>query len=68
LAQRAQIVDRGQIILQFYPEETQAILYGLERARAEAADRQPEEILRTVYRVTHTDNRFEFSVEEQFYR
>ncbi|MEX2091154.1 MAG: hypothetical protein WD971_00680 [Pirellulales bacterium] len=68
LAQRANIVNRGQIILQFYPEETQAILYGLERARAQSADREPEEIFRTVYRVTHTGNRFEFTIDEQQYK
>jgi hypothetical protein len=67
LAQRAKILDRGQIVLQFYPEETQAILYELERQRAQAADRQTEEILRTVYRVAHTGNLFEFVVEEQYY-
>jgi hypothetical protein len=67
LAQRAKILDHGQIVLQFYPEETQAILYELERERAQAADRQTEEILRTVYRVAHTGNLFEFVVEEQYY-
>ncbi len=67
LAQRAKIVDRGQIILQFYPEETSAILYQLERARAQSANRQPEEISRTVYRVTHTGSNFEIAVEEQSY-
>ena len=68
LAQRANIVNRGQIILQFYPEETQAILYGLERERAQSADREPEEIFRTVYRVTHTGNSFEFAIDEQQYK
>jgi hypothetical protein len=68
LATRASIVDRGQIILQFYPEETQAILYGLENERARSADREPEEILRTVFRVTHTGNQYEFQVEEQYYK
>ena len=67
LAQRAKIVDRGRIILQFYPDETSAILYELERGRAESANRQPEEILRTVYRVTHSADRFEIGVEEQSY-
>ena len=68
LATRAKIVDRGQIILQFYPEATQAILYGLESERAQSAGREPEEILRTVYRVTHTADRFEFQVDEQYYK
>jgi hypothetical protein len=67
LAQRAKIVDRGQIILQFYPDPTSTILYELERARAASADRRPEEILRTVFRVTHTGNSFEIAVEQQSY-
>jgi hypothetical protein len=67
LAQRAKIVDRGRIILQFYPDATSAILYQLERERAQAANRQPEEILRTLYRVTHTGNDFQIAIEEQSY-
>lgn len=68
LASRAGIADLGRIILQFYPEQTQAILYELERARAQAAGRQPEDVLRTVYRVTRNGDRFDINVEEQFYR
>jgi hypothetical protein len=68
LATRAKIVDRGQIILQFYPEATQAILYGLESDRAQSADREKEEILRSVFRVTHTGNRFEIQIVEQYYK
>ncbi len=67
LAQRANIIDRGQIILQFYPEETQAILYGLEHERAQARDREIEEVVRTVYRVSHNGDRFEFAIEQQLY-
>lgn len=67
LAQRAKIAGRGRIILQFYPDATSAILYELERGRAESAGRQPEEILRTVFRVTHTGSSFAIAVEEQFY-
>lgn len=66
LAKNAGIVDLGQIILQFYPPETQAILYDLERRQA--AGRRPEEIRRTVFRVTPKGDAFEFSVEQQFYR
>ena len=66
LAAKAGIGDKGPIILQFYPPEAQAILVGLERNRA--GTRKPETIRGTVFRVTHTGNRFEFSVEDQTYR
>jgi hypothetical protein len=66
LAAAAGIADKGRIILQFYPTEAQTILFDLEQKRA--AGRTPEQIRRTVFRVTHTGNRFEFSVEEQSYR
>jgi len=66
LAKNAGITDRGQIILQFYPPETQAILYDLERR--EAAGRRPEEIRRTIFRVAPKGDEFEFSVDQQYYR
>jgi len=66
LAKNAGIVDEGQIILQFYPPETQAILYDLERR--EAGGRRPDEIRRTIFRVTPKGDKFEFSVDQQFYR
>jgi hypothetical protein len=65
LATKAGIADKGQIILQFFPPETQAILFGLEQKQAGA--RTPEQIRRTVFRVTRKGDRFEFSVEEQSY-
>jgi hypothetical protein len=66
LAVKAGIADKGQIILQFYPDQAQAILYDLEQKRA--GGRKPEQIRRTVFRVTRSGTRFVFSVEEQFYR
>ena len=66
LAVKAGIADKGQIILHFYPPEAQAIIYTLEQERA--GGRKPEQIRRTVFRVTRTGDRFVFSVEEQFYR
>jgi hypothetical protein len=66
LAKKAGIADKGQIILQFYPPKTQAILYGLEQQRA--GGRKPEQIRHTVFRVTPSGDGFEFSVEEQSYR
>ena len=66
LVKNAGLTDRGQIVLQFYPAETQAILYELERTHA--AGRRPEDIRRTVFRVTPQGNQFEFSVEEQYFR
>jgi hypothetical protein len=66
LAAKAGIADKGQIILQFYPPKTQAILYELEQQRA--GERKPEQIRHTVFRVVPSGERFEFSVEEQSYR
>jgi hypothetical protein len=66
LAMKAGIADKGRIILQFYPSDAQKILFDLEQKRA--AGRTPEQIRRTVFRVTRTGNGFEFSVEEQSYR
>jgi hypothetical protein len=66
LAVKAGVADEGEIILQFYPNETAAILYGLEQKSA--GGRKPEQIRRTVFRVTHSGDRFEFSVAEQSYR
>jgi hypothetical protein len=66
LAKNAGIVDRGRIILQFYPPETQAILYDLERRQA--AGHKPESIRRTIFRVTPKGKEFEFGVEQQLYR
>lgn len=65
LATRAGIADKGRIILQFFPPDTQAILFGLEQKKA--GDRTPEQIRRTVFRVTRKGAGFEFSVEEQSY-
>jgi hypothetical protein len=66
LALKSGIADKGQIVLQFYPPRTQAILYDLEQKRA--AGRSPEQIRSTVFRVKPTGEGFEFSVEEQSYR
>ncbi len=68
LAARSGIADQGRIILQFYPDPAYAILQQLEQSRAESADRRPEEIRRTIFRVTPTDDRFEFQVVDQSYR
>jgi hypothetical protein len=66
LAAKAGIADKGEIILQFFPPKTQAILYSLEQQRA--GGRKPEQIRHTVFRVTAVGDRFEFAVEEQSYR
>ena len=66
LVAKAGIADKGRIILQFYPTDAQKILFDLEQNRA--AGRTPEQIRRTVFRVTRAGNGFEFSVEEQSYR
>jgi hypothetical protein len=66
LAAKAGIADKGDIIFQFLPDQTAAILFDLERKSA--GGRKPEQIRRTVFRVTRNGNRFEFSVAEQSYR
>jgi hypothetical protein len=66
LVEKAGITDRGQIILQFFPPETQAILFRLEQQHANG--RGPESIRRTVFRVTPVGDRFEFRVISQSYR
>jgi hypothetical protein len=66
LAAKAGIADKGQIILQFFPPDAQSIITGLEQKKA--GGRPPEQIRRTVFRVTRTGDRFEFSVEEQSYK
>jgi hypothetical protein len=66
LVQKAGIAEKGPIVLQFYPAEAYAILVNLEQKHAEG--RRPEQIRRTVFRVTTIEDRFEFSVQEQFYR
>lgn len=66
LAAKAGITDKGQIILQFYPPKTYAILVTLEQKQAGA--RKPDTIRGTVFRVTHTGKAFEFSVIDQSYR
>jgi len=68
LVAKAGIGDRGQIVMQFYPPETQALFQELERKYAEAKSRRPSDIRLTVFRVTRNDGRFAYSVEEQFYR
>lgn len=68
LATKAGIAGKGQIILHFYPREASGILLGLEQAKAKAADRKPDMIRGTTFRVTKTGTRFEFSVIDQSYR
>jgi hypothetical protein len=68
LVAKAGIGDRGQIVMQFYPTATQAMLQDLERKHAEAKSRRIADIRLTIFRVTRTGDRFAYSVEEQFYR
>ena len=63
LAQKAGIARHGHIVLQFYPPEAQAILFGLEQQAA--GDRKLDVIRRTVFRVNRKGRTFEFSVDEQ---
>jgi hypothetical protein len=66
LAAKAGIAEQGNIILQFYPQRTQDILFGLEQQHADG--RSPEQIRHTIFRVTPVGNEFKFSIEEQSYR
>ncbi len=66
LAKKAGIADHGRIILQFFPPRTQAVLFGLEQQAARG--HKPEDIRRTVFRVTPQGDQFEFSVISQSYR
>jgi type IV pilus assembly protein PilM len=63
LARKAGIARHGSIVLQFYPPEAQAILFGLEQQAA--GDRKLDVIRRTVFRVNRKGKTFEFSVDEQ---
>jgi len=66
LAAKAGIADKGELILQFYPPQTQAILFALEQQRAGGPT--PEKIRHTVFRVLPKGDQFEFVVEAQSYR
>ncbi|HJQ82294.1 MAG TPA: hypothetical protein VJ828_20195 [Lacipirellulaceae bacterium] len=66
LTAKAGIADKGDIILQFFPPDTEAILLGLEQKHA--GERKPDEIRHTVFRVTPVGDRFQLSVEQQSYR
>ena len=68
LAARAGIADKGRIILQFYPEESYALLLRLENEKAAADGHEQIDVRRTVFRVTRTGNQFELDVLEQTYR
>ena len=68
LVVKAGVGDQGQIVMQFYPAETQAQFHELERKFAEERMRRPAEIRLTVFRVTRSGDRFALRVEEQLYR
>jgi hypothetical protein len=68
LAAKAGIGGRGDIVIQFYPPESGAILVTLEQKLATSRGRQPETIRSSVFRVTRTGDRFEFSVIDQSYK
>lgn len=63
LARKAGIAGHGRIVLQFYPQNAQAILYGLEQQAA--GGKSVESIRKTIFRVTPKGNAFDFSVDEQ---
>lgn len=65
LATKAQIVDKGNIIVHYYPPETEGMLLGLEKQAAKG--RPIEQIRMTVFRVEREGAGFEFRVENQIY-
>lgn len=67
LAQKAGILDKGPLVLQFCSPATQQQLLGME---LEKADGKPKtDIARTVFRVTKSGRNFGFEVEsQQYYR
>jgi hypothetical protein len=67
LAEKAAILDRGTLVLQFCTAATQAKLLQLER---EAADgRPPRDIALTVFKVVKRGGGYDFEVaDQQFYR
>jgi hypothetical protein len=68
LAVKAGIGSKGQIVIQFYPNESAADLIGKEQKLATSRGRTPNTIHGTVFRVTRIGDRFEFSVIDQSYK
>ncbi len=68
LAQKANIFNRGALILQFCANETHGLILGLEQQEAENNRRQPIDIKRTIFRVQKQRGKYEFSVEKQEYK
>lgn len=68
LAAKAGIAGRGNIIIQFWPDESAQYLLGLEdQAWKQAKKSSLEEVQRTIFRVVRSGNRFEWKLEEQVY-
>lgn len=69
LIQRANIKTDRRMILQFYPKETERLLYSLEVAAArEAGHTDPREFLKTIFGVRTTRRGYEFHVIDQYFR
>jgi hypothetical protein len=68
LATKAGIGGKGQIVIHFYPNESAADIIGKEQRLASSRARKPETIQSTVFRVTRTGDRFEFSAIDQSYK
>jgi hypothetical protein len=68
LAAKAGIGGRGSIVIQFYPPKSGGILVSKEQALATSRGRKPETIRNTVFRVTRTGDRFEFTAIDQSYK
>lgn len=68
LVQRAGIANRGNIIIQFWPNESAGYLLGLEnQAMQKAGKTALDQVQRSVFRVVRDGNEFTWELEEQLY-
>lgn len=68
LCTRAGIAGRGNIIIQFWPNESAGFLLGLENQEMQKAGKTSlEQVQRTVFRVVRDGNEFTWELEEQVY-
>jgi len=69
LVARAGINTQRRVILQFYPEKTEKLLYSLEvQAARKAGHTDPREFLKTIFGVRPAGRGYEFYVIDQYFR
>lgn len=68
LAQQAGIMQYGDLLLEFWPDESAGFLLGLEdQAMREAGKTSLDQVQRTVFRVVKRGDEFAWELEEQVY-